>query len=311
LCGAALVGVALLSTSTPVNLSRRCVALRPDDGTSQVVRVIQANIKFDLPAPAFTDDLAALSAVSPDLVSLNEVGLREDRLLTPPGYNAFRALGGGPQARSTAVLWRRDRWERVAGGRTRLVRTGPRPADADRSASWATLRGIKSNARVGTLSLVSVHMMVNPKSYGPDRERRRKLYRRAMVALGDLVRGLSAAGPVVVAGDFNSQWSDDDPWGPRTMLAPLEGATGMISTMDLLGALTTYDAGGTIDYVFFQPSSTAPLAQSAIELTGSDHKAVIADLCVRSASRESSLPTPWGTERGDRPSKSRRQAPSG
>lgn len=242
------------------------------------VRIVQANITYNLPGEVFAADLTASVAWQPDLVSLNEVGLRPDTSLAPAGYAAYRKPGGSAQARSTAILWRKDRWTFIRGGRVQLVPAGPRRQDADRSASWVQLRAAGQSPTIERLSIVSAHLMVDPTKYGPRQRLRQDLYRNAMVVLGKLVKRLTLSGPVLVAGDFNSQWSANDPWGPRVMLRDLSGPSRLTSTMDGLGQLETFDSGGTIDYVFFQPAFASALSQLTLELSGSDHKALQADI---------------------------------
>ena len=65
------------------------------------------------------------------------------------------------------------------------------------------------------MSMISAHHMVNPRKYGPNRPQRRRLYRAGMRHLQQLVHRLSARGPVFLAGDMNSQFKQNDPWGPR------------------------------------------------------------------------------------------------
>ena len=69
-----------------------------------------------------------------------------------------------------------------------------------------------------------------------------------MDKLQDLVATLSASGPVFVAGDFNSQWAANDPWGPRRMLGSQPGGlpadVAMRTTMDVLGLQPPTTAAG-------------------------------------------------------------------
>lgn len=235
-------------------------------GLGDGISVAHANIKFNLPAPAFRGDLATTTASGPDLLSLNEVGYRSDAELAPPGYQAFRAPGGNSQARSTAVAWRSDRWRLVDGGRLLLVDDGPQQWDAGRSATWATVQ----DADGAGVSIISVHHMINPAKYGPNLPERQRLYAEGMRRLQALVSQLGTSGPVFIAGDFNSQYSANDPWGPRAML----GAIGMRATFDTHGALNTHDGGGTIDYIFHE-TEAATTTQQVTRNLNSDHHALI------------------------------------
>ncbi|MGL5810386.1 MAG: peptidoglycan DD-metalloendopeptidase family protein [Nocardioides sp.] len=239
------------------------------------VRVAQANVKFDLPGRAFREDLDTVASTRADFISLNEVSRRSDAEITPAGYDVWRESRRVRGDDGTAVLWRTDRWREVETGRVLMVRDGPAATDHDRAATWVTL----VDGGGTTVSVVSVHHMINPARYGPAKDRRQRLYREGMIRLRELISRLSRQGPVFVAGDFNSQWSDDDPWGPRAMLGPV----GMTSTMDALGRADTHDGGGAIDYIFYAASAAAPQAQETRNLN-SDHELLYADFSfIRSA----------------------------
>lgn len=237
-------------------------------GVGDGIVVAHSNIKASLSLPEFRADLATTVADAPDLVSLNEMSPRSDAEITPAGYSAFRAPATAPasQTRSTAVLWRTDRWKRVESGRELLVADGPQKWDAGRSATWATL----ANTDGAQVSIISVHQMINPAVYGPN-PRRQEIYAQGMRVLQGLVSTLSTRGPVFVAGDFNSQWAANDPWGPRALL----GAIGMANTMDGTGRQATHRGGGTIDYIFFQPT-TATMTGQKITGLNSDHNSMLA-----------------------------------
>ncbi|MFC6044829.1 peptidoglycan DD-metalloendopeptidase family protein [Nocardioides hankookensis] len=233
-----------------------------------VVRVVQANIKVGMPAGSFAADMATVLAPSPDLVSLNEVGYRTDRAITPPGYGLWRSPAHGTDG--TAVLWRTDRWTRVNQGRVLIVEHGPQQWDHDRAATWVTLQGVGDNTSAGTVSMVSVHHMVNPAKVGPN-PLRQQIYRQGMDLVAGLVTQLSTSGPVFIAGDFNSQWGANDPWGPRAVLGAMPAPVTMRSSMDTFGKVPTHDGGGTIDYVFAQPAAATPTRQWTTALN-SDHR---------------------------------------
>lgn len=237
-------------------------------GLGDGIAIAHANIKASLSTAQFRADLATTVAAAPDLVSLNEMSPRSDAELSPAGYSAYRAAPTDPasQTRSTAVLWRTDRWTLVEGGRQLLVADGPQRWDAGRSATWVTV----ANADGGQVSMISVHHMINPAVYGPN-PRRQEIYAQGMQVLQGLVSTLSTRGPVFVAGDFNSQWAANDPWGPRALL----GAIGMATTMDGTGRQATHEGGGTIDYIFFQPT-TATVTGQQIAGLNSDHNSMLA-----------------------------------
>ena len=248
----------------------------PTPAAAPVV-VAQGNLKVSLSREQFAEDLAAVVDGRPDLVSLNEVGRRSDRALTPRGYAMHRGPATEPrtQTRSTAVLWRTDRWTRVRSGRVLMVADGPQKWDAGRSATWATLR--RTDGLV--VSVVSVHHMINPGRYGPDRPRRQALYREGVATVRDLAARLSARGPVFVAGDFNASWRTRADWGPRSVLGP----AGFRPTMAVLGRVATHDAGAVLDQVYFQRSSARPVRQWTAPLH-SDHHLLAAEFEVVPAS---------------------------
>lgn len=241
----------------------------PAHPASGTVRVAHANILTSMPAQRHHADLDAVVRQRPDVVSLNEVGRRSMAQLQRPGYQTFRSSGTGD---GTAVMWRADRWQMADRGRVQLVADGPQRWDRDRGATWVTLEE-RGAAGSGVISVVSVHHMINPAKFGPDRPLRQQLYRAGMARLRQVVDRLASVGPVFVAGDFNSQYVADDPWGPRRMLATVA----LRPTFDDLGKQATHDGGGTIDYIFYQPSAGTALRQTVHDLH-SDHHLLIADI---------------------------------
>lgn len=244
------------------------VTVRDDAGRAgplgRPLVVAHTNLKFNMAKRAFAQDLRRVVAHQPDLISLNEVAYRSDEQLTPAGYGMWRQPKHG--ADGTTVLWRADRWRPLDRGRVLIVESGPQRSDHSRAATWVTLAGAGDER----LSFVSVHQMVNPAVHGPHRLLRQQIYRRGMERLNELVERLQRQGEVIVAGDFNSQWSANDPWGPRRML----GLRGLRSTMDLRGAAATHDGGGILDYVF-APVGAAITRQRVIDLA-SDHHLLLA-----------------------------------
>ena len=298
-----LASVLLVTLSTQAAECVRHTSSLGRGAGSGSLRVAQANIKVSLPRSSFRADLATVTDTGADLVSLNEVHRRTDPAITPAGYSSWRAPQPQRSNDGTAVLWRTDRWRKLDAGRVEILSRGPQKWDDGRGATWVTLdsvgtgvavketgasgaarrtaTGAASGAVTGTVSMVSVHHMINPAKYGPNKPLRRRLYRQGMTKIADLVTTLSAQGPVFVAGDFNSQWAANDPWGPRRLLGPgrladPEAKVAMETTMDQLGRLRTHDSGGTIDYVFYQPAGATPTAQKSVNLH-SDHHLLHAD----------------------------------
>lgn len=260
----ALAGLAGL-TATLAPAATAAIGASAPIAPSGTLEVAHANLQFKMSDARFAADLGRVVSSAPDLVSLNEVSRRTPAALTPRGYAAFmpRERGNG-----NAVLWRTDRYTRVDGGYRVLVETGPLKYDKNRLATWATLR-----TTTGALvSMVSTHHMQNPAKFGPDKPLRQRLYLQGMQRLAALVTELSAKGPVFVAGDFNSQFRTNDPWGPRRTLAP----AGLVSPMETLGTTATHDGGGVIDYVFAPRATATPTAQKVTNLS-SDHKLLVND----------------------------------
>ena len=213
-------------------------------------------------------------------------------------------------------MWRTDRWSKVESGSVVMVKNGPQKWDAGRAATWVTLQntgpntspntGADSDHRdgglagglaggLGQVSMISLHHMINPAKYGPNKPERQRLYRAGLEKVQDLVTRLSAQGPVFIGGDFNSQYTSNDPWGPRRML----GAIGMKATFDELGKESTHDGGGIIDYLFYQSSVATPTRQWTRNLN-SDHKLIAADLEVGGLTGASDATTLTASAAGDR-----------
>ncbi|MDP2624507.1 MAG: peptidoglycan DD-metalloendopeptidase family protein [Actinomycetota bacterium] len=244
-------------------LARQVVAGRQSAGESTTqVRVVQANIPMR--TTNFAEAMAQVVQSQPDFVSLNEISGRRTEVLQPEGYEVFRDSPTNPrgQTHSTAVGWRTDTWSRVAGGRLLMVPDGPQQWDAGRSATWVTL----TSSDFGEVSVVSVHHMINPAVHGPRRAQRQRLYEAGMRRLNQLVESLSTRGPVIVAGDFNSQYNANDPWGPRALL----GEVGLRASFDFAGPTATHVGGGVIDYIFADPD-VAVLERQWSRRIPSDH----------------------------------------
>lgn len=193
--------------------------------------VAQGNIR------QFTEDIPRLVKSNPDFVTLSETYKHETEDLTPEGYKAFREESGNNQSKSTAVLWRDDKWTLVASGRVLMVSEGPQKWDTGRSSNWVTLR----EASGAIVSVMSVHHMVNPNRVGP--EKRKDIYGKGMDKLVEKVNELSKQGPVVVGGDFNHRLSEAiDDWGATKKLAKAN----MQHTFSELGSIK----GVAVDYIF-------------------------------------------------------------
>ncbi len=229
------------------------------------VRMAAANVKGNAAA------IAKVQESGVDFVALSETMGLNSEALTIKGYQAFRINKGNTQERSTAVAWRADRWTKVAAGRLLLLAKGPQKWDAGRSATWVTLRAADGSG--AQVNVVAVHHMIDPR-YAGNQEVREGLSLAAMQRLAGLVTQLSTAGPVLIGGDFNSEYKRNDPWGPRKQLA----AVGLQASFDTAGPIGTHHSGAVIDYVF-APTSSAMLGQRTMNIP-SDHNALIVDLAL-------------------------------
>ncbi len=230
------------------------------------ISVAQANLKYD---NKFASAVKEITNSKPDFVSLNEVMNISQDAMTQNGYSAYKDESARGQERSTAVLWDSARWSKIDAGRELMVANGPQEWDAGRSFTWVVLQDNTGN----TASMISLHHMINPRYYGPNMPLRQELYKQGLEKLINKVKELSTRGAVVVAGDFNSRYPDNDPWGPRKML----GSIDMKSTFDTMGPVQTHDGNGTIDYIF-HTNTLKTLSQSAKPTDASDHRILYAKL---------------------------------
>ena len=259
------------------NPDDRCVAGETSVSTvsdfSGKVKIAQANIK------QHAEDVKSVLVEKndPDFIVLSESGYRSKAQLTPTGYSFFRDTSGNNQGDSTSVLWKTDLWKKVDSGRVLMVEDGPQEWDAGRSSNWVSLQ----NNSGAIISVMSVHHMINPNKYpigssedkANARAKRQQLYGEGMDKLAEKARELSALGPVIAAGDFNYQISDDDSYGPRKKLA----AVNMQSTHDELGRLS----GAAVDYIFYTKTLKADnhsLIQKGTGGNSSDHPYLFATL---------------------------------
>jgi len=240
------------------------------------LRVVDANIRTNMPRARWTADLATVLARDPDVVTLQEMDDRSDAEIrdAAPGYDLWRMPDQRgdvyAQSRGTVVLWRSDSYEPVRKGRVTL--TAAQARLDNRYAQWVTLRERETGA---TFSVISAHAMTNPRG---DTARQR-LDAAGFRRLADLVDTLERSGPVVLGGDLNVQYRGqaDVAWGPRTILSRAQ----MTEVKQQAGrfpesAYATHDGGGSVDYVF----TTDGLRATEVHTVGlhSDHRAVVADL---------------------------------
>lgn len=230
-----------------------------------LVRIVQANVPKKKSKVDFAEAMQKTYATGPDFVSLNEIFGRPKEEYTPTGYESWRAAKGKEheQSQSSAVTWRTDRWTKVTTGRATLIKNGPRAEDAS-YANWVTL---KNTGALGNVSFVSTQLIANPNHVGPNKARRKELYRLGMVELRELIEQLERSGPVFVAGDFNHRATEDDSWGAEKMMA----AAGYVSSFDADGKLLpTTKKGVSIDYIFGDKEKSS-IANQWTESIPSDH----------------------------------------
>lgn len=261
---------------------------------SAPVRLVQANLKISEPDHQFAADLANLTGRTPDFVTLNEVNSRTDAQITPAGYGMWRPSaavdGWRSPVRETAVLWRTDTWTRATQGSVRLTRpvTGAYDRLDWRYATWVTLRSVTGQE----ISVVSAHTMTNPRV---DHGTLRKYEDQAGFRnLAWLTQQLQKTGPVIAAGDLNASYprnggNGPEWWGPKPILA----AVGMVSTFQTLGmppaGWATHDAGGTVDWIFYQAGALTPTGENTFPLH-SDHRGLWADFTTEAPAGTSSTP---------------------
>ena len=257
--GVALAGLAAPTVASQARGTGNGVEVTPD------LTMVQANIKTGMPVPKFQDDVRRVLATRPDFVSYNEVMFRNDAVMAPAGYDIYRSMKNRFTA-ETAVAWRSDRWTAVNQGTYMISNHRGKPPGklvelGRRYANWVTLQG--TDGRV--LSVVSMHVAPLVKGM-PD------LLVPSVKRLGGLVDQLSAAGPVLVGGDFNVNYRSGR--YPRDLLTSYD----LVPTYDSLGTVfpTGDHQGATIDFLFDRGTTVlAPDEHHPVELH-SDHDAVVA-----------------------------------
>ena len=238
----------------------------PQEPVPSDITLVQANIYTGLSVEKFQKDVAKVLALQPDFVTYNETHYRSEAVMAPDGYALWRDTSNRFKA-ETPVAWRTDRWTPIDQGVHRISNWRGKPPGRQvelgrRFVNWVTLQGV--DGRV--VSVVSAH--VAPLVNGmPD------LLRRSIKSLVALTDTLSAAGPVLVGGDFNVHYTSGR--YPRDLLEP----HGLTPTFDTLGSYfpTGDHHGSTIDYVYHQGSEELVVDRHYPVALKSDHDAVVAD----------------------------------
>ena len=134
-----------------------------------------------------------------------------------PGYGAYRdptpdRSTGGSQSMNNVVMWRKDRWNLIDGGRVKVVDNDTGILLGSRSSGIATPPGrlLQRKDDGAIVSVVSAHMPTNPES-----SRRSPAGPRCLASSGtagawtcwSTRQVLAQHGPVLVGGDMNSHHS--------------------------------------------------------------------------------------------------------
>ena len=262
---AATAGEASSAPSSPAGGPSARASIPPLDDAG-TIRITQANLLSGQPVGAFQRDLDTVLGARPDFITYHEVAWRSDAALAPSGYDLFRTPGQYKGA--NPVAWRTDRWTAIAQGTTTISnRRGRVPGQSVewgvRYASWATLQGV--DGRV--VSVVSTHLApMNAITQG--------LTPISVRRLGALTTKLSAAGPVLVGGDFNVHYKEAR--YPRELFEQFS----LTPTYDVLGEYfpTGDHRGATIDYLFMNSASQFTVQRQYNRELNSDHDAITADL---------------------------------
>lgn len=239
-----------------------------EEGDVADVTMVQANIKTA--SSTFENDVRTVMAQDPDFISYNEVSYRKGELLAPEGYSLHRSVRNRYTA-ATPVAWKHPDWTKLDAGTFQIsdvhrIPDGKHTKLGLRFANWATLQS--ADGRV--LSIVSVHVAPLFKIDG----RQVDLIRPSVRRLGELVRQLAPAGPVLVGGDFNVHYKSGR--YPRDLFAD----AGLVPTYDTMGSYfpTGDHRGATIDYVFNRGADQLKVTSHGRKELYSDHDAVIAGL---------------------------------
>ncbi len=258
------------------------------------IKIVQANIKYDLPDADYRQDLIKVMDTDPDFITLNEASDKKASEIELRGYNSVGSTtlaADGPDYRykqDTRPLWKIERWQYVTSGRKQLSSSDVE--GGNRWANWVTVckRPDINKVCVSTskrVTLISVHTLQNPMIS----DTRKALFVTSMKNLRDLINARSAAGAVIVGGDFNLEYStyiaSTNPDFPKILLRDKANS---ISTYIYLGKPADWKTnrkggdGSTIDYVFYRRNQgLVPVSQRLIYADKSDHNFVLANFTLQ------------------------------
>ena len=259
------------------------------------VTMSQANIPRRSGLAGFRASMPRVLSTNPDVVTLNEAsGWSLAQIeAAAPGYDAFRVAApaevgpGAEQAMGNVVLWKRDTWTKVNGGRVQLVDDDKtyyqgKPVTWDRFATWVILE----RADGAVVSVISTHHMTNPHKFPRQHSNppltRPQQYGAGMDILLQLRNSLATHGPVLIAGDMNTHASYTDlPWAAA-------------AKMKAAGYGWHNHA---VDFVFFPQHQGVRLERGWSGTMVSDHHWISARLSMNGVGPESA-PAPAATSDG-------------
>ena len=248
------------------------------------VLIANANIKT---RAGFDPGVRALTAQSPDFITLNEVEDVPLPHMKPlvAGYDAYREpLPAGEDdanALGNAIMWRSDTWKLLVGGRVKIVEDDHTIFNGanknwDRFAAW----GIFQRTDGAVVSVIAVHHMTNvykfPQQWGNPPMTRADQYDLGMDYLIQLTDVLQAYGPVFVGGDMNSHAGD--------------GHAAAATRMAAAGFANTKDTG--VIYNFYAaPVTVVKTWQISAAAVHSDHPALFTRMSMNGAGPSSGSTT--------------------
>jgi endonuclease/exonuclease/phosphatase (EEP) superfamily protein YafD len=310
------LGAAVLALSLTVSSTAVAGSHHGDDTTSDAaatrVRIVTYNTEAKIKPSRAMQDLAALMAKDPDIITLQEMASPEKRQRIRARYIDCEGcvwganMPGPPVPGETPVLYRTDRFELQDSGSVQVTEAtyvgkagaGPSTLNA-KYVNWVRLRDLRTGRTVFVYNNHTVPS-VQGKSGGPNRHapKRLKLFRKHMTGLQDLVRDITAKhrGLVFVTGDLNVNYRRDRVLAPGMFPYRMLGAVGLEASYEAVrqprtGTHTLPSGNDTrlIDYVYFQPrTSLKPSRQQIIQGLSSDHRPLMVDFEVTNATQSSS-----------------------
>ena len=260
----------------------------------QSFRMIQTNLPVR--AKDFRGSLKRVMKSDPDVISINEAYApsRGQNDFELDGYQSWRSTKE-QAATENVVLYKASKWKLLSKGSMHISFCG-NCTDAkikknlNRYANWVILESKDESGL--TIAAISTHLL--PK---PDVHSLRKATMRMSVAnLGTLIDELSAeAGAVVMAGDFNYDFQEDQKTKDQGF--PLIGLRkkGVQSTFSLLGkpqgGWATSKSTNTYDFIYMTENKYISVDNHKVmgEIVDSDHFPLMADFKI---SRRNNDPAP-------------------